>query len=50
MAGSRKIGLVMGKPNKKEDLVFMKELFEAGNVKPVIDRCYPLSKVPEAFR
>ena len=50
MAGSRKIGLVMGKPNKKEDLVSMKELFEAGNVKPVIDRCYPLSKVPEAFR
>jgi hypothetical protein len=32
MAGSRKIGLVMGKPNKKEDLVSMKELFEAGNV------------------
>jgi len=39
MAGSKKIGLVMWKPNKKEDLVFMKELFEAGNVVPVIDRC-----------
>ena len=28
----------------------MKELLEAGKVKPVIDRCYPLSEVPEAFR
>jgi NADPH:quinone reductase-like Zn-dependent oxidoreductase len=28
----------------------LKELFEADKVKPVIDRCYPLSHVPEAFR
>jgi NADPH:quinone reductase-like Zn-dependent oxidoreductase len=28
----------------------MKELFEAGKVKPVIDRRYPLSEVPEALR
>ena len=44
------MGLVMWKPNKKEDLVFLKELFEAGKIKPVVDRCYPLSEVPEAFR
>ncbi len=50
MTGSKKMGVVMGKPNKKEDLVFLKELFEAGKVVPVIDRCYPLSEVPEAFR
>jgi len=31
-------------------LAFMKELFEAGKVKPVIDRHYPLSEVPEALR
>ncbi len=36
-------------PNNK-DLVFMKELIEAGKVVPVIDRRYPLSEVPEAIR
>ncbi len=50
MTSSKKMGLVPWKPNKKEDLVFLKELFEAGKVVPVIDRHYPLSKVPEAFR
>ena len=50
MTGSKKMGIVMWKPNKKEDLVFLKELFEAGKVVPVIDRRYPLSEVPKALR
>jgi NADPH:quinone reductase-like Zn-dependent oxidoreductase len=49
MTGSQKMGNLSLKPNKK-DLVFMKELVEAGKVKPVIDRCYPLAEVPEALR
>jgi NADPH:quinone reductase-like Zn-dependent oxidoreductase len=28
----------------------MKELIEADKVKPVIDKCYPLSEAAEAFR
>ena len=34
----------------QKDLVFIKELLEAGKVVPVIDGCYPLSKTAEAFR
>jgi len=35
-------------PNVK-DLVFMKELIEAGKVDPVINRCYPLNKVADTM-
>ena len=35
---------------KNQDLVDLKELIEAGKVTPVIDRTYPLSETPEAFR
>lgn len=50
MTGSKKMGLVMWKPNNKEDLDFLKELLETGKVVPVIDRRYPLSDVAEALR
>jgi NADPH:quinone reductase-like Zn-dependent oxidoreductase len=50
MTGSQKMSnMGVAKPNQN-DLVIMKELLEAGKVKPVIDRCYPLSEVPDAIR
>ena len=35
---------------RREDLVVLKELIEAGKVTPVIDRTYSLGEVPEAIR
>ena len=43
------MGSMLQRENQK-DLMYMKELLEADKVKPVIDRCYKLSEVPEAFR
>jgi len=49
MAGSKKMGGLVAKVDQK-DLVFIKELLESGKIRPVIDRRYPLSEVPEALR
>ena len=49
MTGSKKMGGLSARPNQK-DLVFMKELLEAGKVVPVIDRRYALNEVAEALR
>lgn len=50
MTGKQKLGSMgVAKPNQK-DLIFLKELLEAGKVVPVIDRRYPLHETAEAIR
>ncbi len=47
--GGQKLGALTARI-KQSDLVIIKEFLESGKVRPVIDRRYPFSQVPEAFR
>ena len=49
MTRNRRVHQLSHSPNVK-DLVFVKELIEAGKVKPVIDNRYPLREVAKALR
>ena len=46
--GKRMVGM-LGKIDP-EDLVFLTELIEAGKIRPVIDRTYPLEEITDAHR
>jgi NADPH:quinone reductase-like Zn-dependent oxidoreductase len=48
--GTKKLGINAYDANNREDLAYLGDLFEAGEVVPVIDRRYALSEVPEALR
>jgi NADPH:quinone reductase-like Zn-dependent oxidoreductase len=46
---SQKMGMLLADLNH-DDLAFLAELMQSGKVKPVIDRTYKLSEVPEAIK
>ena len=48
-SGGRKMTNLSAKSNK-EDLSLLKDLIEAGDVSPVIDKSFPLCELPEALQ
>jgi NADPH:quinone reductase-like Zn-dependent oxidoreductase len=48
-SGRKKMSSLLQRQNQN-DLIYMKELLEAGKVKPVIDKTFKMSEVEEAFK
>lgn len=50
LISSRKMGMLMWKPFKQDDVAFVTSLIEAGKVSPIIDRRFQLQDVADALR
>jgi NADPH:quinone reductase-like Zn-dependent oxidoreductase len=49
-AGGRRLGISHLGGTRQKDLIFLKELIEAGKVRPHIDRFYKLNEVAQALK
>jgi NADPH:quinone reductase-like Zn-dependent oxidoreductase len=50
MTGKQKMVPLLPKPPNQAELLLIKEYLEGGQVRPIIDRCYALSELPDALR
>jgi NADPH:quinone reductase-like Zn-dependent oxidoreductase len=50
LTSGKKVGPLGVVEERTEDLVFLKQLIEAGKIKPVVDRIFPMEQAAEAHR
>lgn len=50
LTGGKKVGAAVSSTSPKKDLEYLKQLIEAGQYRPVIDRVYAMNEVREATR
>jgi NADPH:quinone reductase-like Zn-dependent oxidoreductase len=50
VAGSKRMGVFMWRPNNREDLAEMGRLLATGQITPLIDRSYQLSETQAALQ
>ena len=50
LTSNKKVGPLSVIDENPNDLIYLKELIEAGEIKPFIDRCYPLEQAAEAHK
>lgn len=48
--GQKRVGMMGTVKSNKRDLETLRQLLEAGKVRPVVDSCYALHEVPDALR
>jgi NADPH:quinone reductase-like Zn-dependent oxidoreductase len=48
--GGRKVLFPFPKPHSRREMVYVKQLIEAGSFTPLIDRRYPLEEIVDAYR
>jgi NADPH:quinone reductase-like Zn-dependent oxidoreductase len=48
--GGRRVLFAIPKPHGRREMVFVKQLIEAGSFTPLIDRRYPLDEIVDAYR
>ncbi len=49
LISTKKVGLLLGRPNNKEDIRTIEDLIQQRTLKPVIDKCFKLDEIVEAF-
>lgn len=46
----KRLGILMGRPNRKEDMEELLRFYQSGRIKPTIDRVFPMESIVDAMK